>query len=40
MPVAVIEAARAALTRPGARQRLAEIVEATVLEGLYGNVLD
>jgi hypothetical protein len=40
VPVAEFETASAALTRPDARQRLAEIVEATDLEGLYEDVFD
>ena len=40
VPFAEFETASAALTRPDARQRLAEIVEVTDLEGLYEDVFD
>lgn len=40
IPPAEFETASASLTRPDARERLGEIVEATQLEGLYEDVFD
>jgi len=40
VPAAEFRAASASLTRPDALQCLAEVVESTVLEGLYEDVYD
>lgn len=40
MPADEFEQARPTLTRPDARERLAEIIESTQLEGLFEDVFD